>query len=102
MNKHRWAQLSGMTPEEPVLMLEGNVPFYREDLKELVQEEIKKALADSKLQADHESIDAARVTQKVATTLGFAGVGFAPANKRGSAVSRGPGGTLGFGGPGFM
>ena len=102
MNKHRWAQLSGMTPEEPVLMLEGNIPFYREDLKELVQEEIKKALADSKLQADHESIDAARVTQKVATTLGFAGVGFAPANKRGSAVSRGPGGTLGFGGPGFM
>ena len=63
MNKHRWAQLSGMTPEEPVLMLEGNVPFYREDLKELVQEEIKKALADSKLQADQESIDAARVTQ---------------------------------------
>ena len=102
MNKHRWAQLSGMPPEEPVLMLEGNVPFYREDLKELVQEEIKKALADSKLQADQESIDAARVTQKVATTLGFAGVGFAPANKRGSAVSRGPGGTLGFGGPGFM
>ena len=102
MNKHRWAQLSGMTPEEPILMLEGNVPFYKEDLKELVQEEIKKALADSKLQADHESIDAARVTQKVATTLGFAGVGFAPANKRGSAVSRGPGGTLGFGGPGFM
>lgn len=102
MNKHRWAQLSGMTPEEPVLMLEGNVPFYKEDLKELVQEEIQKALADNKLQADQESIDTARVTQKVATTLGFAGVGFAPANKRGSAVSRGPGGTLGFGGPGFM
>ena len=102
MNKHRWAQLSGMTPEEPVLMLEGNVPFYRDDLKELVQEEIKKALADSNLQADQADIDAARVTQKVATTLGFPGVGFAPGNKRGSSVSRGAGGTIGFGGPGFM
>ena len=102
MNKHRWAQLSGMTPEEPVLMLEGNVPFYRDDLKELVQEEIQKALADSNLQSDQDDIDAARVTQKVATTLGFPGVGFAPANKRSSIVSRGPGGTIGFGGPGFM
>ena len=102
MNKHRWAQLSGMTPEEPVLMLEGNVPFYRDDLKELVQEEIQKALADSNLQSDQDDIDTARVTQKVATTLGFPGVGFAPANKRSSTVSRGPGGTIGFGGPGFM
>ena len=102
MNKHRWAQLSGMTPEEPVLMLEGNVPFYKEDLKELVQEEIEKALAKSNLDKDQADIDAAKVTQKVSTTLGFPGIGFAPANKRGSAVSRGPGGTLGFGGPGFM
>lgn len=102
MNRHRWAQLSGMTPEEPVLMLEGNVPFYKDDLKELVQEEIKKALEAQNLQGDQADIDAARVTQKVATTLGFPGVGFAPVHRSGRAVSRGPGGTIGFGGPGFM
>ena len=102
MNKHRWAQLSGLQAEEPILMLEGNIPFYKDDLKELVQEEIQKALADSNLQADHDSIDAARVTQKVSTTLGFPGVGFAPVNKKGGAISRGAGGTIGFGGPGFM
>ena len=102
MNKHRWAQLSGMTPEEPVLMLEGNVPFYKEDLKELVQEEIQKALAKNNLDKDQSDVDTARVTQKVASTLGFTGIGFAPANKRSSNISRGPGGTIGFGGPGFM
>lgn len=102
MNKHRWAQLSGLQAEEPVLMLEGNIPFYEDDLKELVQEEIKKALEDNNLQAAQADIDAARVTQKVSTTLGFPGIGFAPVNKKGGAVSRGPGGTMGFGGPGFM
>ena len=44
MSKGRWAQLSGINAEKPILMLEGNVPFYKEDLVDLVKEEIAKDL----------------------------------------------------------
>tara|TARA_Y100001958_G_C21148887_1_gene485560 strand:- start:229 stop:540 length:312 start_codon:yes stop_codon:yes gene_type:complete len=103
MNKQRWAQLSGFEPESPLLMLEGNTPVYKEDLAQMIREEIQKVLAETQSKKDISNIENARKNKSLTTSMGFAGVGFASNNKTSSsAVSRGPGGTLGFGGPGFM
>lgn len=103
MNKGRWAQLSGIQSEKPILMLEGNVPFYKDDLVELVKEEIAKAMQENQTQKDLSDIQAGRSSKSVTAALGFPGVGFT--QNKGSAnrnISRGPGRTFGFGGPGFM
>lgn len=103
MNKGRWAQLSGIQTEKPILMLEGNVPFYKEDLVDLVKEEIAKAMRESQTQKDLSDIQLGKSSRSVTTTMGFPGVGFArnkDANQKN--ISRGPGRTFGFGGPGFM
>lgn len=103
MSKGRWAQLSGINTEKPILMLEGNVPFYKEDLVDLVKEEIAKAMSENQKEKDLRDIQAGRSSRSVTTTMGFPGIGFAqnsPSKNRN--ISRGPGGTFGFGGPGFM
>ena len=77
MNKGRWAQLSGIQTEKSILMLEGNVPFYKEDLVDLVKEEIAKAMCESQTQKDLSDIQLGKSSRSVTATMGFAGIGFA-------------------------
>ena len=102
MNRQRWAQLSGLEAEQPLLMLEGNQPLYKEELAEMIREEIQKAIEDVSIKKDISSLNLAKKTKSLTTSMGFTGVGFANNNTTSKAISRGPGRTFGFGGPGFM
>lgn len=102
MNKQRWAQLSGLKAEEPLLMLEGNSPIYREDIAEIIREEMSIALAEMMQEKDMNDINMSKVNKSVATAMGFSGPGFTNQTVKNRSVSRGAGGTIGFGGPGFM
>tara|TARA_Y100000592_G_C5386050_1_gene275855 strand:+ start:244 stop:498 length:255 start_codon:yes stop_codon:yes gene_type:complete len=77
MNRQRWAQLSGLDAEQPLLMLEGNQPFYKEELAEMIREEIQKAIEDVNIKKDISSLNLAKKTKSLTTSMGFAGIGFA-------------------------
>ena len=102
MNKQRWAQLSGLEAEAPVLMLEGNQPIYREDIASIIREELAIALSDFNQKKDFNDLKQDRVNKAVKTAMGFAGPGFSSNSTQNRSASRGAGGTIGFGGPGFM
>ena len=102
MNKQRWAQLSGLKAEEPILMVEGDQPVYKDDLAQMIREEVAKAIKEATKEKDLNDINLARRTKSASAAMGFSGIGFASSNSNGNKVtSNGRGGTISLG-PGFM
>jgi hypothetical protein len=75
-----------------------------ERLRRAIRHEVQVVLAEVMAQEEDQQIEKGRKMKNVGVSMGFAGVGFKssrPSNAKNKATSRGPGGTKGFGGPGF-
>tara|TARA_B100001123_G_scaffold447316_2_gene604459 strand:+ start:2908 stop:3228 length:321 start_codon:yes stop_codon:yes gene_type:complete len=72
--------------------------LVEQKIRQIIREEIKSYLNERQSKAASVGFKKNNLT----AAMGFAGPGFQPRNEPNRSVSRGPGGTLGFGGPGFM
>jgi hypothetical protein len=70
-------------------------------LRLAIRKEIQSILGENTAQQEEEQFQRARQYKSVATALGWAGGNVHP-TKKNRAFSRGAGGAVGFGGPGFM
>ncbi len=101
LKKSRLMELSGFNKgQEPLLMTESG-PVYATDLREMIQQELQKALQEMQVKSDEKLIDYARQTKSVGAAMGFTGVGFGGFKQDQSRMSYGAGGTRSILGPGF-
>lgn len=101
IEKSRLMELSGFNQgHEPLLMTESG-PVYSTDLREMIQEELQKALLEMNIQKQEKQLDYAYQTRSVGAAMGFTGIGFGGFKQDQSRVSHGAGGTKAILGPGF-
>ena len=84
------------TPEEEEL---------EERLRRAIRHEVQSVLAEVQAKQEEAQLERGRRMKSVGVSMGFSGFGFKGAKSnpsRNAATSRGPGGQIGFGGPGFM
>ena len=80
----------------------GDSPDDEARLREAIRKEVRAVIEEVLAERDANQIEKARQTKSVATSLGYGGTGYEQKQRPNRAVSRGPAGMKGFGGPGFM
>ena len=72
-------------------------------LRDIIRKELVSIMQEVSENQDDKLFQNAQTQKTLAATMGFAGIGFGTSTRQpNAAVSRGPGGVQGFGGPGFM
>jgi|MDTB01.2.fsa_nt_gb hypothetical protein len=80
----------------------GSTPDEEIRLREAIRKEVRAVIEEVLAERDANQIEKARQTKSVAKSLGYGGTGYEEKSQPNRAVSRGPAGMKGFGGPGFM
>lgn len=90
-------------PAEEMPPAEAMEEELEERLRIAIRHEVQSVLAEVMAQKEEEDLERGRKMKSVGVSMGFAGVGFEKPSPRRSnrAHARGPGGVVGFGGPGF-
>ena len=95
----RMQVLSGIGGNDNQSLLTESIDQLAEQkIRRIIREEIKSYLSARQAQAAAAGFRKNNLT----AAMGFAGPGFQPKNETNRSFARGPGGTIGFGGPGFM
>lgn len=97
-NVDRMQVLSGLKSRDNVLSESTQDMVLEEKIRRIIREEIQAYLHERKAKVANHGF----ANGNVSAVMGFAGPGFGPRNQTNRTVSRGPGRTFGFGGPGFM
>ena len=79
-------------------------PVTEAKLRQAIREELRAILSENEESNREADADVTRAqgSKSVSQAMGFAGPGFSSSPRQNRTSARGPGGSHGFGGPGFM